>query len=80
MISGYYKYIVFDYPELRQVTGQVFSKNDLGYRIEGTDLYLENAEWIARNHQCPPIYYGWEYSDLSVDELRNILFYDDASL
>jgi dTDP-4-amino-4,6-dideoxygalactose transaminase len=74
MISGYYKYIVFNYPKLREVTGQVFGINDLGYRIEGLDLHMENAEWIAVYHQCPPMYYGWEHADKSIDELRDILF------
>jgi len=74
MISGYYKYIVFGYPYLKEITGQVFGPNDLGYRIEGMDLNLENAEWIAVNHQCPPIYYGWKFADLKVDELKNVLF------
>jgi len=73
MISGYYKYIVFGYPKLKEVTGQVFGINDLGYRIEGLELNLENAEWIAINHQCPPIYCGWEHADKSIDELRSIL-------
>lgn len=73
MISGYYKYIVFGYPKLKEVTGQVFGIDDLGYRIEGLDLSLENAEWIAGNHQCPPIFYGWEHADKSIDALRSIL-------
>jgi perosamine synthetase len=74
MISGYYKYIVFSYPRLKEVTGQVFGPNDLGYRIEGLDVKLENSEWIVANHQCPPIYYGWEFADLDVNALRDLLF------
>ena len=73
MVSGYYKYIVFGYPTLREATGQVFGINDLGYRIDGLALRLESAEWIAANHQCLPIYYGWEHADKSMDELRAIL-------
>jgi dTDP-4-amino-4,6-dideoxygalactose transaminase len=73
MISGYYKYIVFGYPQLKEITGQVFGLNDLGYRIEGINLNMENAEWIAANHQCPPIYYGWEHANKSVDELVSLL-------
>ena len=72
MISGYYKYIVFGY-ELTEKTGQVFGKNDLGYRIEGKDIILENSEWIAGSHACVPIYYGWNRADCSVDELRDYL-------
>ena len=37
MISGYYKYIVFNYPHLRQKTGQVFGLDDLGPAIDGVD-------------------------------------------
>lgn len=74
MISGFYKYIVFGYPHLKEITGQVFGPNDLGYRIEGMDLNLENTEWIAVNHQCPPIYYGWKFADLNVNALKDVLF------
>lgn len=72
MVSGYYKYIVFDY-NLKEVTGQVFGKNDLGYRIEGKDMTLENSEWVTEHHRCVPIYYGWEYADLSVGKLKEHL-------
>ena len=73
MTSGYYKYIVFDY-DLREVTGQVFGPNDLGYRIEGLNMELINSEWVTQHHKCAPIYYGWEKSNYSVTELREYLF------
>lgn len=72
MKSGYYKYIVFDY-DLTEVTGQVFGKNDLGYRIEQKNIVLENSEWVTEHHQCVPIYYGWKDANKSIDELREQL-------
>lgn len=72
MVSGYYKYIVFDYP-LNEKTGQVFGSNDLGYRIDGKKIVLENSEWIAKHHQCVPIYYGWDKADFSIEELKKCL-------
>ncbi len=72
MTSGYYKYIVFDY-ELKEVTGKVFGPNDLGYRVEGLDMELPNSEWVTRHHKCAPMYYGWDKSGYSVDELKTYL-------
>lgn len=72
MVSGYYKYIVFDTP-LHQKTGQVFGLGDLGHRIAGVDADVPNSEWVAQHHQCAPIYLGYEYADKSVEELREIL-------
>lgn len=72
MQSGYYKYIVFDY-ELTEQTGQVFGVNDLGYRIDGKSFTLENSEWVVEHHKCAPIYFGWEKSTLSVEELKEYL-------
>lgn len=72
MESGYYKYIVFDYP-LKQQTGQVFGPGDLGHVIAGVDADVPNSEWVVRHHKCAPIYYGYEQADCSVDELKEIL-------
>ena len=72
MISGYYKYIVFDTP-LKQETGQVFGPRDLGHRIENVEANVPNSEWITEHHKCAPIYYGYEHANKSVDELRAIL-------
>lgn len=72
MISGYYKYIVFDTP-IKQQTGQVFGPRDLGHRIEGVEACVPNSEWITEHHKCAPIFYGYEHADKSVDELRSIL-------
>lgn len=76
MESGYYKYIVFDY-ELKQATGKVFSKSDFGPEIEGIHYDLPNSIWIAEHHKCPPIWYGWEHADRSIDELRSLLISGD---
>lgn len=72
MVSGYYKYIVFDY-NLSEVTGQVFGKNDLGYRVENKDIRLENSEWVTEHHKCVPIYYGWDKAEYSEERLRSYL-------
>lgn len=74
MQSGYYKYIVFECPPLKQKTGMVFAKTDLGPEIEGLSLSLPNTQWVTSHHQCAPIYYGWEGADLSPDKLSKVLF------
>jgi dTDP-4-amino-4,6-dideoxygalactose transaminase len=73
MVSGYYKYIVFGYKHLKEQTGQVFGPGDLGPVIEGIAAEVPNSHWIAENHQCPPIYYGWEHTHREVAELSRVL-------
>lgn len=72
MKSGYYKYIVFDTP-LKQETGQVFGHRDLGHIIDAANVELPNSIWITEHHKCAPIYYGYEYAEKSVNELKQIL-------
>lgn len=72
MISGYYKYIVFD-TKLKQETGQVFGGGDLGHVIDDEDRDLPNSNWVASHHKCVPIYYGYENADKSIKDLRQIL-------
>jgi len=72
MLSGFYKYIVFDY-DLKQETGKVFAKTDFGPTIEKIAYDLPNSSWIAKHHKCPPIYYGWEDSGKSISELKRLL-------
>lgn len=72
MISGYYKYIVFDY-SLREETGKVFSHTDFGHVIDNEDAELVNSEWVAEHHHCAPIYYGWEHAGKSAEELKEYL-------
>ena len=74
MISGYYKYIVFGYPELKNKTGQVFGKNDLGPEIENITTDLPNSLWVAENHQCPPIFFGWDKASITIEKLKDKLF------
>lgn len=72
MISGYYKYVVFDY-DLKMETGKVFNHTDFGPEIECIQYDLSNCKWIAEHHKCSPIYYGWENAEKSVEELKAIL-------
>lgn len=73
MESGYYKYIVFDYPQLTQRTGQVFGPGDLGPVIAGIEADIPNSKWVTEHHVCPPMYYGWEEAELDVDGLKSLL-------
>jgi dTDP-4-amino-4,6-dideoxygalactose transaminase len=56
MISGYYKYIVFD--PIEKSTGKVYDQPC--HRIMNHRINLPNTEWIAENHWCVPIYYKGE--------------------
>lgn len=71
MKSGYYKYIVFN-TNLKQKTGGVF--NELCHNLLGIKGNFKNSSYIAKKHSCPPIYYGWEHAEKSIDELRQIIF------
>lgn len=74
MTSGYYKYIIFSYPVLKQTTGQVFGTSDLGPEIIGLGQDgVPNSYWVASNHQCPPIFYGWDHAESTVEEIQKIL-------
>ncbi|MFZ1993539.1 MAG: DegT/DnrJ/EryC1/StrS family aminotransferase [Solirubrobacteraceae bacterium] len=53
MVSGLYKYIVFDW--LERSTGRVYDESC--HRIMGHDVDLPNSDWVARNHSCVPLYY-----------------------
>ena len=53
MLSGYYKYIVFE--EIEKSTGKVY---DLPcHKILKKDYVLPNTDWVAQNHWCVPLYY-----------------------
>ena len=53
MISGYYKFIVFD--KIVNSTGKVY---DIGcHKIFKEDVNLPNTDWVNKNHWCAPIYY-----------------------
>jgi perosamine synthetase len=53
MVSGLYKYIVFDW--LERSTGRVY--DEPCHRIMGHDVNLPNSDWVAQNHSCVPLYY-----------------------
>jgi len=53
MVSGLYKYIVFDW--LERSTGRVYDQPC--HRIMGSGDDLPNSDWVAENHSCVPLYY-----------------------
>jgi perosamine synthetase len=53
MVSGLYKYIVFDW--LEKSTGRVY--DEPCHRILGHTVDLPNSDWVVTNHSCPPLYY-----------------------
>ena len=53
MVSGYYKYIIFDLIE--KSTGKVYE--DPCHKIMGDDVDLPNTDWVSQNHWCVPLYY-----------------------
>jgi dTDP-4-amino-4,6-dideoxygalactose transaminase len=54
MVSGLYKYIVFE--QLERSTGRVY--DEPCHRILGHQVDLPNTDWVAQNHSCPPLYYA----------------------
>jgi dTDP-4-amino-4,6-dideoxygalactose transaminase len=53
MVSGLYKYIVFD--PIERSTGKVYDAPC--HRIMGTGDRLPNSDWVAEHHWCVPLYY-----------------------
>ena len=53
MVSGLYKYIVFD--SIERSTGKVYDAPC--HRIMGHRTHLPNTDWVAENHWCVPLYY-----------------------
>jgi len=53
MVSGYYKYIVFD--PIEKSTGKVYDQPC--HKIMHKKYELPNTDWIAQNHWCVPLYY-----------------------
>ncbi|MFH1090806.1 MAG: DegT/DnrJ/EryC1/StrS family aminotransferase [Pseudomonadota bacterium] len=76
MISGYYKYIVFE-TRLKEETGRVFDRPC--HEITKTGEWLPNTDWVRSNHACPPIYYGWDGAELSLSELETRLLFQGRS-
>ncbi len=56
MISGYYKYIVFE--EIEKSTGKVY--DNPCHNILKHNVILPNTDWVSQNHWCVPIYYQSE--------------------
>jgi hypothetical protein len=53
MVSGLYKYIVFE--PIERSTGKVY--DEPCHRVMGHDVSLPNSDWVAHNHWCVPLYY-----------------------
>jgi perosamine synthetase len=53
MVSGLYKYIVFDW--LERSTGRVYDQPC--HRLMGEAVDLPNSDWVAGHHSCVPLYY-----------------------
>jgi hypothetical protein len=53
MVSGLYKYVVYD--PVERSTGKVYDAPC--HRLMGTGDELPNSDWVARNHWCVPLYY-----------------------
>src|SRR3954447_21380942 len=53
MVSGLYKYIVFD--PIEKSTGKVY--DNPCHRIMGHAVDLPNSDWVAGHHWCVPLYY-----------------------
>jgi dTDP-4-amino-4,6-dideoxygalactose transaminase len=53
MVSGLYKYIVFD--AIPRSTGKVYETPC--HRLMGHPAELPNTDWVAENHWCVPLYY-----------------------
>ena len=68
MSSGYYKYIVFDEPGLKEETGKVFG--ELCHELTKAGGSYPDAEWVREHHRCPPIYYGYEAAHETPAELK----------
>jgi perosamine synthetase len=53
MVSGLYKYIVFD--PIEKSTGKVY--DEPCHRLMGHPVDLPGSDWIAEHHWCVPLYY-----------------------
>jgi dTDP-4-amino-4,6-dideoxygalactose transaminase len=53
MVSGLYKYVVFQ--PIGRSTGKVY--DEPCHRLMGHRVELPNSDWVAANHWCVPLYY-----------------------
>jgi dTDP-4-amino-4,6-dideoxygalactose transaminase len=58
MVSGLYKYVVFD--PIERSTGKVYDTPC--HRLMNSGDVLPNTDWVAQNHWCVPLYYRPEAS------------------
>jgi dTDP-4-amino-4,6-dideoxygalactose transaminase len=63
MVSGLYKYIVFD--PVERSSGKVYDQPC--HRIMGTGDDLPNTDWVATGHWCVPLYYRPETVPVSLE-------------
>ena len=59
MVSGLYKYVVFD--PIERSTGKVYDSPC--HRIMHTGDDLPNSDWVADHHWCVPLYYRPEVAE-----------------
>ena len=64
MISGYYKYVVFE--PIERSTGRVYDQPC--HKLLGRNDVLPNTEWAAGNHWCVPLYYKGQSRATSAPE------------
>jgi hypothetical protein len=64
MISGLYKYIVFD--PIEKSSGKVYDQPC--HRIMNTGDDLPNSDWVADHHWCVPFYYRPEVAAAPVQQ------------
>jgi perosamine synthetase len=53
MISGYYKYIIFE--KIEKSTGKVYDQPC--HHVYKKNYELPNSDWVSKNHWCVPLYY-----------------------
>jgi len=53
MVSGLYKYIVFE--PIARSTGRVY--DEPCHQLFRDDAALPDSDWVAANHWCVPLYY-----------------------
>ena len=65
MVSGLYKYVVFD--PIERSSGKVYDKPC--HRIMGTGDDLPNSDWVATHHWCVPLYYRPECRQPALEQV-----------
>jgi dTDP-4-amino-4,6-dideoxygalactose transaminase len=63
MVSGLYKYIVFEHVE--PSTGRVYATPC--HRILDQGVELPGSDWVAANHSCVPLYYRPDPRDVKTE-------------